>query len=145
MPSERLTKQAFLWDFENSCKNWSNNIMKFFRTLDLWNIYDQKQLCNLEVVHEKLGLECEEEWRQIIHTKAKLRSYIQFKMKYHTEEYLRLYMTKYHRTLLSQFGAGILPLRIETGRFHVKSNIENGNVGTFKFRNTPVKCVTLGK
>ena len=27
-----------------------------------------------------------------------------------------------------QFRAGILPLRIETGRFHVKSDTENGNV-----------------
>ena len=98
--------------------------MKIFSTLDLWNIYDQnKQLCNLELVHEKLRLKCEEEWGQIIHTKAKLRSYMQFKMKYHTEEYLKLYMTKYQCFLLSQFRAGILSLRIETGRFHVKSDI----------------------
>ena len=71
---------------------------------------------------------CEEEWRQIIHTKPKLRSYIKFKMKYYTEEYLKMCMTKYQRSLLSQFRAGILPLRIETGRFHVKSDTENGNV-----------------
>ena len=62
------TKQVFLWDYEKSYKNWSNDIKKIFSSLDLWNIYDQKQLCNLEVVHEKLRLECEEEWRQIIHT-----------------------------------------------------------------------------
>ena len=105
-----------------------NNIKKIFSSLDLWKIYDQKQLCNLEVVHEKLRLECEKEWRQIIHTKPKLRSYIKFKMKYHTEEYLKMCMTKYQRSLLSQFRAGILPLRIETGRFHVKSDTENGNV-----------------
>ena len=49
-------------------------------------------------------------------------------MGYHTEEYLKLYMSKYQRSLLSQFRAGILPLRTETGRFHVKSNTENGNV-----------------
>ena len=49
-------------------------------------------------------------------------------MKYHTEEYLKLCLTKYQRSLLSQFRAGILPLRIETGRFHVKNDIENGNV-----------------
>ena len=86
------------------------------------------RFCNLEVVHEKLRLECEEEWRQIIHTKPNPRSYVKFKMKYHTEEYLKMCMTKYQRSLLSQFRAGILPLRIETGRFHVKSDTENGNV-----------------
>ena len=47
---------------------------------------------------------------------------------YHTEEYLKLCITKYQRSLLCQFRAGILPLRIETGRFHIKSDIENGNV-----------------
>ena len=93
MPNERLTKKVVLLDYEKSYKNWSNDIIKIFRTLDLWNIYDQKQLCNLEVVREKLRLKCEDEWIQIIHTKAK--SYIQFKMKYRTEEYLKLYMTKY--------------------------------------------------
>ena len=49
-------------------------------------------------------------------------------MKYQEEEYLKLYMTNYQHSLLSQFRAGILPLRIETGRFHVKSDIEIGNV-----------------
>ena len=115
-------KYPLYWDFL------SNDIKKIFSSLDLWNIYDQKQLCKLEVVHEKLRLECEEEWKQIIHTKPKLRSYIKFKMKYHTEEYLKMCMTKYQRSLLSQFRAGILPLRIETERFHVKSDTENGNV-----------------
>ena len=28
MPSERLAKQVFLWDYEKSYKNWSNDIMK---------------------------------------------------------------------------------------------------------------------
>ena len=55
----------------------------------------------------------------------KLRSYIQFKMKYQAEEYLKLYLTNYQHSLLSQFRAGILPLRIETGRFYVKSDTEN--------------------
>ena len=77
---------------------------------------------------KNLRLECEEEWRQIIHIKTKQRSYIQFKVKCHTE-YLKLYMTKYQYSLLFQFRAGILPLRIETGGFHVKNDIENGNVG----------------
>ena len=49
-------------------------------------------------------------------------------MKHPTEEYLKLFMTKYQHSLLSQFRAGILPLRIGTGRFHVKSDIENVNV-----------------
>ena len=50
------------------------------------------------------------------------RSYIQFKMKYHAGEYLNDKIP----VLLSQFRAGILPLRIETDRFYVKSGIENG-------------------
>ena len=100
--------------------------MNIFGALDLRNIYDQKQLCNLEVVPEKRRLKCEGVWRQITLTKGKLRTYMQFKKKYDTEEYLNFYMTKYQRSLLAQFRAGVLLLRLKMGRFHVKSDVKIG-------------------
>ena len=69
---------------------------------------------------------------------------MQFKMKYHSEEYLKLYMIKYLRSLLSEVRAGILPLMIETGRFQ-KVTHKMTVLGTFKLRNAPVKSVTLNQ
>ena len=47
----------------------------------------------------------------------KLRTYRQFKTSFQKEQYLTLNLKKYERSLLCQLRFGILPLRIETGRF----------------------------
>ena len=40
-------------------------------------------------------VKCEEEWKQLVHNKVKLRTYMKFKINYEAEEYLNLYLTKY--------------------------------------------------
>ena len=49
--------------------------------------------------------------------KPKLRTYCTFKTTYCVEGYLNLDLSRSERSLLAQFRLGILPLRIETGRF----------------------------
>ena len=57
------------------------------------------------------------EWERLLPTKPKLRTYIKFKSEFKTEEYVCACLPRYERSLLAQFRSGILPLRIETGRF----------------------------
>ena len=52
-----------------------------------------------------------------LHCLPKLGTYILFKSEYCTENYLKLYLSRSHRSLLAQLRTGILPLRIETGRY----------------------------
>ena len=47
----------------------------------------------------------------------KLRTYKLFKSSFKTEEYVTLNIRKNERSLLAQLRMGILPLRIETGRY----------------------------
>ena len=49
--------------------------------------------------------------------KTKLRTYQQFKGEYKTEKYVLLNLSQSERSLMAQFRSGVLPLRIETGRF----------------------------
>ena len=44
-------------------------------------------------------------------------TYVQFKTSYQTEEYIKLNLNRAERSILAQFRCGVLPLRIETGRF----------------------------
>ena len=46
-----------------------------------------------------------------------MRSYIKFKSEFVTEEYVKGHLSRTERSLLSQFRLGVLPLRIEVGRF----------------------------
>ena len=47
----------------------------------------------------------------------KLRTYIKYKHNYAIEPYVKLVNNRGHRSVLSKFRTGILPLKIETGRF----------------------------
>ena len=49
---------------------------------------------------------------------TKLRTYNSFKTSFGRENYVALGMCKHLRSILAQFRCGILPLRIETGRYH---------------------------
>lgn len=48
----------------------------------------------------------------------KLRTYITFKTDYETENYVKSYMSKQERSFLAQLRCGVLPLRVETGRYN---------------------------
>ena len=47
----------------------------------------------------------------------KLRTYRIFKDRFEIEQYVLLNLTKQERSFLTQFRCGVLPLRIETGRY----------------------------
>ncbi len=57
-------------------------------------------------------------------TKEKLRTYRTFKDDMNTAAHLNSNLPKYERSLISQLRLGVLPLRIETGRF---TNLEVGD------------------
>ena len=49
--------------------------------------------------------------------KPKLKTYITFKKHYGLENYLTCNLSRSKRSILAQFRLGILPLKVETGRF----------------------------
>ena len=62
---------------------------------------------------EELG----KDWQKSVSVKSKLDLYNKIKTEFGVEKYLLLNIDKYEKSLLSQLRYGILPLRIETGRF----------------------------
>ena len=58
-----------------------------------------------------------DEWLENIHNKPTLRMYLRFKTNLSLEPYVEYHMQKRQRSLLAQYRLGILPLRIETGRY----------------------------
>ena len=57
------------------------------------------------------------DWSNKTKDVPKLRTYISFKTEYKTEDYVKAYLPKHERSFLAQLRCGVLPLRIETGRF----------------------------
>ena len=59
----------------------------------------------------------EQQWQIRCEAKPKLRTYITMKNSLETEKYVRYNLNRKERSYLAQLRLGILPLRIETGRY----------------------------
>ena len=118
MDNNRLTKQIFLNDFNRNRNNsWCSEIKFIFNKIGLPAIFQNKKLCDITSC-EKILLEnhCTE-WPDKAKDVSKLRTYISFKTQHNTEDYVKAYLPKQERSFLAQLRCGVLPLRIETGRF----------------------------
>ncbi len=117
----RLVYKIFEWDM--TCHNSSNKsnfaarVKQILCEVKLKQSY--KNLNNVDVDYAKnyLMTGVESEWKSSVVSKKKLELYNSIKSEYCVEKYLLLNMDKYEKSLLSQLRYGILPLRIETGRY----------------------------
>ena len=80
--------------------------------------------CDIDYATSMISYEDSVIWQNKRYKSEKLRYYNLYKSDKNVEDYLLLDLTKYQRSVFSQFRCGILPLEIETGRFR---NIELQN------------------
>jgi hypothetical protein len=119
MPDDRLTKKVFLYDYGkcNTCENWSSNIKKIFSDLNLEQHFTDLTTVSLSTARDKIRDMYCNKWQTDLQSCRKLRTYKLFKDTFDKEDYISLNLRKHERSLLCQFRFGILPIRIETGRF----------------------------
>jgi hypothetical protein len=78
---------------------------------------EQLDIIPFDVISSRLAAQDEENWRQILQLKPKLRNYKLFKNSFEAERYIILDVARSRRSYLAQLRMGILPLNIETGRY----------------------------
>ena len=119
MDLNRITKKVFTWDFvkRRSVGSWNSDILKLFSSLNMGNIYHNLMGVNLTLVKEKLLDTQMHQWETNIVQVPKLRTYCTFKRIFSVEPYVYKVFSRAHRSILAQFRNGILPLKIETGRY----------------------------
>ena len=108
-------------DLQNICmntitsyakNNWCSELKDIFTQLDMNTFYEHKLVCDSTLVKQMKA-----DWQNDVQNKPKLRTYRLFKDDIDVESYIKYHMSKRKRSLLEQFRFGILPLRIETGRY----------------------------
>ena len=117
MKEERLTKLVFHTDFK-STHGWCKEIKDVFESMNMLPAYEHKSACDLKECEMLLTSKAQEEWREIVLSKPKLRTYATFKDKFETTDYIKINLSRFDRSLMSKFRCGILQLHIETGRFN---------------------------
>ena len=114
--NNQITRKVLLWDFKQNINSWGHEL----------NLICQHIICsepifgevyNLTIVKNHILAKQENEWRETLLNKPKLRTYITFKTNFYTEKYVQKYTCKRERSLLAQLCVGILPLEIKTGRY----------------------------
>ena len=116
MNEGRLTRKIFEWDHRLCKTNWSKEMKLLFDELEM-NVFNEKQVCDITSIDVKLKQVMLEYWKKDVVKKLKLRAYVKFKCNIETEQFVRHLYSRNARSLFTQFRHGILPLKLETGRF----------------------------
>ena len=117
MSNDRLNKKVFLWDKELSENNWSSSLKTVLTDLELDVHWANNTVISMESAKSKIKTKFVRDWEHHCLTKDKLRTYRSFKTEMSTASHLNCNLPKCQRSLISQLRLGILPIRIETGRF----------------------------
>ena len=115
---DRLLYKIFLFNkLHMEDNNWCSHIHGILENIDMDHLYDSGEILNIQEVKNKLSVNNQRDWMNMVEAKPKLRTYKLLKREYKSENYLTSNLYKYERSLLAQLRIGILPLHIETGRY----------------------------
>ena len=120
LPDDRITKYIFLWDlqnFHNKRGTWSYNVKHILQDIGVSELFQNISPCDVEYAKSVLTNADNDDWDIKRYRSDKLRYYNLYKVEKAKADYLTLNITKYQRSLYSQFRCGILPLEIEVGRY----------------------------
>ena len=117
MDDDRICKQAFNHDYNLCQNNWSSNFKNMASKLGFDGEFDSKETINTVLFKARLQDFYSSCWSIDIQNVSKLRTYVKFKSNTEQEHYVKLNLSKKERSCLAQLRCGILPLRLETGRY----------------------------
>ncbi len=119
--NDRLLKKVFLWDknvyTRTNKSNFVSHVNQIYSDVNLSNCFVNNMQLDLDYVQKCLAKKSAEKWYTSTQNMTKLEVYKQIKPEFGVEKYLTMNIDRYEKSLLSQLRYGILPLRVETGRF----------------------------
>ena len=117
--TKRLLFNIFQWDLRFSEKpdTWSYEVRHIFQELGDEAIFNAQLLCDLEKSYNDMFILEQEHWNCSRFGFEKLLYYNLYKGDFAVEDYVTANFSKQQRFIIAQFGAGVLPLEIEVGRY----------------------------
>lgn len=114
----RLVKKVFVWDHsQRQAGSWSQEVAFILNSINLMENFENRLPVNLDQCKQLFKGKEEQTWLNEISRKPKLRTYEKFKNTLETEPYVIKNLSRSERSVMAQLRTGILPLRIETGRW----------------------------
>ena len=119
----RMTRKLLMLDINNE-SSFSNSIKSICDECNMLPNFDNCTTLNIKQVTDCLLRNFEVNWKQGIESKPKLRTYKLYKESFQVENYCKLFIPKFPRSLLCQLRLGILPRQLEIGRYTGKPENE---------------------
>ncbi len=117
LEDDRTIKTVFLEDYKRCKGNWCNEIKQLFGKLQMNECFVNKSFCDTALAKLKLRNMYIDEWNIKVKNQPKLRTYNTFKETFCLEKYVMMNLRRIDRSYLCQLRLGILPIKIETGRY----------------------------
>ena len=117
MDDNRVTKQVFNMDYQKCANNWSTEIKTILSYIGCSDHFNNRSVISLTDSSSRIRNYYNSVWTIDVQQVSKLRTYRVLKTEFKCEDYVKLNLKKCERSVLCQFRTGILPLRVETGRY----------------------------
>ena len=127
MSEDRLPRKIFKWALVQNVRNtWPIKVGKQFEFLGLHRLNDVVEFSEIgQELSDKLLNDCNLKWQASLNRETnKLRTYRLMKTEFISEPYLEMPITRKERKALAQVRCGVAPLRLETGRWEKRNNIQ---------------------
>ena len=131
MSEDRLPSKVFKWALAQNIRNtWPTKVRKQFETLGLHRLNDVNDVVAFPEIgqdlSDKLLNDCNLKWQATLdrETSNKLRTYRLLKTEFISEPYLEMPISRKERKALAKVRCGVAPLRLETGRWEKRNNIQ---------------------
>ena len=124
MKKTRLPRIIFDYQHSHNLVNsWLKDVKTIFSIVNCSDVFENNlPIVNLKsfinYAREKLMQVHASTWNTEVANKPKLYMLAQYKKHYITEKYCSLNLKRSHRSLIAKLRLGILPIRIETGRYN---------------------------
>ena len=117
--TSRLTRRVFDWDrlYTNKRGTWCYNVRHILHDTGCPDLFHASSACDITFAQNALVEMDLVDWDISRYKSDKLRYYNLYKYDKGTEEYTKMNINKYQRSVFAQFRCGILPLEIEVGRY----------------------------
>ena len=96
MDDNRICKHLFLWDHSLAYNNWSYYMKDIFEKINC-TVFDERKSCNISDCGEKLSISDNQEWKNKLSYKPKLRTYKQCNKR--VENYIKMNLTCKERSM----------------------------------------------
>ena len=116
LPENRLPRKVFSIEFEKQ-KSWCKTIKSIFEQSNMLDDFNAKNNIDLFNFNQTQLLIFKDNFTESLPKQDKLRNYAMYKFSFDAEPYVLKHLSRNKRSLFAQIRTGVLPLRVETGRF----------------------------